>query len=324
MIFLNCLRLLNKIITKDSYFKKKKWICEDLVSLKGQDGNDYVKQQITDCFEKKRGLLICKFGTNELSSLYCWKIRKRGVKPKDYFNYVKGYGQLDISRSLHFMCKNAGFFPKSSNLLKRYNELIYDDLGLIDILGSYINLEKEFSHELQSARKINLNSYLYPFLWKNPWSSVLKDKKVLVIHPFVESIRKQYDKREFLFQDKNVLPKFKSLILIKAVQSINGEKTGFSNWFSALEYMEKEIDKVDFDIAIIGCGAYGMPLATYIKKKGKIAIHMAGSTQMLFGIYGKRWENDSTFNPYINQNWIKPSEEEAINGLKRIEDGCYI
>ena len=48
--------------------------------------------------------------------------------------------------------------------------------------------------------------------------------------------------------------------------------------------------KIDFDVAIIGCGAYGFPLAAKLKQAGKQAIHLAGATQLLFGIKGKRWE----------------------------------
>ena len=54
--------------------------------------------------------------------------------------------------------------------------------------------------------------------------------------------------------------------------------------------MVKEIEKKDFDIALIGAGAYGMPLAYKIKKMGKKAIHIGGSLQCLFGIKGSRWE----------------------------------
>ena len=49
-----------------------------------------------------------------------------------------------------------------------------------------------------------------------------------------------------------------------------------------------------FDVAIIGCGAYGMPLAAMLKQAGKQAIHLGGATQLLFGIKGKRWEEIKT------------------------------
>jgi threonine dehydrogenase-like Zn-dependent dehydrogenase len=38
--------------------------------------------------------------------------------------------------------------------------------------------------------------------------------------------------------------------------------------------MIDEIGKIDFDVAILGCGAYGLPLAAAIKGMGKQAIHL--------------------------------------------------
>ena len=48
--------------------------------------------------------------------------------------------------------------------------------------------------------------------------------------------------------------------------------------------MKKQIESVEFDIAIIGCGAYGMPLSLFVKDLGKKAIHLGGNVQYLFGI----------------------------------------
>ena len=50
--------------------------------------------------------------------------------------------------------------------------------------------------------------------------------------------------------------------------------------------------RLEFDVSIVGCGAYGFPLANEIKKKGKVAIHLTGATQLMFGIVGKRWEEE--------------------------------
>ncbi|MBC3795424.1 hypothetical protein [Spirosoma utsteinense] len=116
----------------------------------------------------------------------------------------------------------------------------------------------------------------------------------MIIHPFEESIKAQYNKRKLLFNNVLLLPDFKITVL-KAVQSVagNGVKSGFDSWFGALDYMKSRINEIDFDIAIIGCGAYGMPLAAHVKDTGKQAIHMGGETQIMFGIKGKRWENES-------------------------------
>ena len=55
--------------------------------------------------------------------------------------------------------------------------------------------------------------------------------------------------------------------------------------------MKAQIDKEDFDICLIGAGAYGFPLAAYVKRKGKKAVHLGGALQLLFGIKGSRWED---------------------------------
>ena len=59
----------------------------------------------------------------------------------------------------------------------------------------------------------------------------------------------------------------------------------------SLEEIEVRIKDVDFDIALIGAGAYGLPLTLYCKSLGKMALQTGGATQTLFGIMGKRWEN---------------------------------
>lgn len=90
-----------------------------------------------------------------------------------------------------------------------------------------------------------------------------------MVHPFVDSIQKQYQRKTLLHKHPDTLPNFE-LKTIKAVQSIGGKcNEGFRDWFEALEYMKAEIDKTDYDICILGCGAYGFPLAAHVKRMGK-------------------------------------------------------
>jgi hypothetical protein len=166
---------------------------------------------------------------------------------------------------------------------------------------------------------------LEPFRFSNPWSSRLAGQKVLVVHPFVESIRKQYEgKRHLLFPSREVLPDFE-LKTLKTVQSIAGAKVDFATWFDAYRHMCDEIAKVDFDICIIGAGAYGLPLASFAKQLGKQAIHLGGVTQILFGIKGQRWEReyaDSTAKLF-NEHWVRPLPSETPANKDNIEKSCY-
>lgn len=312
-------RALRKIYT---FFFKPPTICNSFVEYRDQEANDLVRERIIH--SEENGLLVAKFGTYELSCVNFFSRDK--IRIADKIEMIKGTTELRKECIIPPLCSNAGFFPQDENLIRQFSELMLQDCSQIDILGSYIYEEKYRENELKDAIKVNLNGYYAPFLWKNPWSSALKDKRVLVIHPFTESIKMQYAKRELLFTDKSVLPAFKSLETIRAVQTIAGNTPDkeFNNWFDALYYMENEIDKKEFDIALIGCGAYGLPLAAYIKRKGKIAIHLAGWTQMLFGIYGNRWIHDQPeFSRFINEYWIRPSMDECPHNKDSIENGCY-
>lgn len=84
-----------------------------------------------------------------------------------------------------------------------------------------------------------------------------------MVHPFADTIRSQYARREQLFQNPDVLPEFASLRVVKAVQGLGGQETGYHSWFDALAAMEEEIAKEPFDVAVIGAGAYGLPLAAF-------------------------------------------------------------
>ena len=85
-----------------------------------------------------------------------------------------------------------------------------------------------------------------------------------------------------------------------------------------------EVSKLDFDIAIIGAGAYGLPLASFIKSLGKKAVHLGGVTQMLFGIKGKRWDQSCSQYPlYYNKYWTSPLPDEIPNNHRLVEGGCY-
>jgi hypothetical protein len=71
---------------------------------------------------------------------------------------------------------------------------------------------------------------------------------------------KQIRNLSILSQDYSlelVLPKFKTLECIKTIQSAAGNKPeGFQSWHEALHYMKDEMSKKEFDVALIGCGAF--------------------------------------------------------------------
>lgn len=288
-----------------------------------QEGNDAILSSLESY--KGGGFMISKFGTIELSQIVAYIMDTKTLTWRERWNIINQNYHLSNKKLYKMLCENAGVFPATKVVAHKFARQALIDSGLIDILGSYIKNEDVVSDNLKTSLKVNLDAFYAPFLWKRPWTKWLEGKHVLIIHPFVESIEAQYkNNREKLFDNPNVLPKFASLQCIKAVQSQAGEETKFQDWFEALQFMEDEIDKYSYDVAIIGCGAYGMSLAAYVKRQGKVAIHLAGWTQMLFGVYGNRWLRDQPqYAKFINKYWVRPNETERIKNGQRIENACY-
>lgn len=292
---------------------------------------DKASELIYNLLASGKPCMIARYGAFELASV----INYIGVSNSrhSYLKYISGKAPQWWwnKRLMGFMQSNAGFFPSTESNLMRFGDLILEDSKLVDILGSWQKNELYLSSMLTEAKKIQL-MYLDPFWSKKPWSRALDGKKVLVVHPFAESIKSQYEKRKYLFKVQDTLPDFKSLEVIKAIQSIGGDSNGYKDWFEALEYMMSEIDKHDYDVCLIGCGAYGFPLAAHVKRMGKQAIHMGGSLQLLFGIMGNRWDHDEphyengVFIYYAgleNEYWVRPSASERPKSHKVVENSCY-
>lgn len=276
--------------------------------------------------------MVARFGSTELLALtnYLGVVEKHHSIGK----YVQGkqfpwWWEENVKEQ---MTKWSGFFPSSEENLMKFGSLMLEDMTQVDILGSWLRNEQlmidEYCLKLQKVMLLALE----PYWATNPWTRALEGKKVLVIHPFASLIESQYaEKRELLFQDKRVLPSFE-LKPLQAVQSIGGE-SDFNDWFEALDWMKSCMDATDYDIALIGCGAYGFPLAAHAKRMGKQPVHLGGALQLLFGIRGKRWEDPSyglrvfgvqnMYKRLFNEAWVYPTESLRPKYANRVESGCY-
>ena len=315
---LKILNVAKRFFTQESFA-----ICSDYVQKRGQMANDYIYESLNAM--PSMPLMCAKFGTTELGVVCAYEIKHRYPLKAYLDDFLHGRVSVYRKNILDGLCRLSGFFPNNLQLGEKFYNLVLDDMREIDVLASYIYEEKYIAKYLNCV-KVDLDGYYAPFMWQNPWTKYLKGKKVLVVHPFVDSIRYQYEhNRDKLFDNPDVLPEFKELLTVKAVQTISDRQDErFDTWFDALQFMKDEISKLDFDIALIGCGAYGMCLAAHVKRMGKQAVHLAGWTQMLFGVYGERWIKDQPqYSKYINEYWIRPLESEKPKGAEKVENGCY-
>lgn len=322
-------------VLKQSYrILTQKQFLPPLCDCDRQSSND----KIYNLLALNKPCMIARFGTTELTCLTNYvAIHSNHSYWQKYINYITDYCGTPWWNEQHFLTMSlwSGIFPPCQDTAEKFSEIYMKDIPLIDLLACHQYTEKYMPLK-NDIERVQLEM-LYPFFVEHPWTRYLKGKKVLVVHPFEASIQCQYAKREKLFKDPNILPDFK-LLTLKAVQTVANTKSQFKDWFEALDWMKKQINSIDFDIAIIGCGAYGLPLAAHVKRLGKQAIHMAGGTQLLFGILGNRWgkeyptkgtwhyrdkEINLDYTSLFNENWIYPLDCDTIKGASSVENACY-
>ncbi|MDD5727309.1 MAG: hypothetical protein PHV59_01980 [Victivallales bacterium] len=284
----------------------------------GQEASDLIRNALLS----PEPCMVCRFGSLELQVMVAYL---NLTELKGFFRKIPCVFRgepLSFNRILKERFHNiAGFFPVEDDYLKRFAELMIDDSKQIDIVGVWRPEQARIAKFFPQAKNIPLAPF-EAYRFAPPWTEALRGKKVLVIHPFAETIKAQYAKRELLFENPGVLPEFE-LKTLKAVQSAAGNPVSYATWFDALDYMCGEINKIDFEIALIGAGAYGFPLAAHVKRLGKKAVHMGGVSQLLFGIKGNRWDNSEYYRNLYNEHWIRPSPDETPANCTKVEGGSY-
>ena len=312
-------RLSKKVIP---FLKQKNRFTETLNrNNKSEEANEILKNIIL----KNEPFMCARFGSTESRAILNFQLKKKQIT--DFHASLKHIrGKMNIywkehPKFLNNLTELSSFFPKDENLLEIFVNLYISDIKNLDLLGVW-NEYEEFLQVPEDTKLCKIRE-LEPWFYNKPWTAALEGKKVLVIHPFEETIKNQYQKKEKLYKNENILPNFE-LKTIKAVQTIAGEKSEFKDWFEALESMKNQMNNIDYDVAIIGCGAYGFPLASHAKKMGKIGIHLGGVTQLLFGIKGKRWEEWKHYTELRKnegESWVYANE--IPKDYKKVENGCY-
>jgi hypothetical protein len=271
---------------------------------------------ILDLIRSGRPAAIGKLGSSE-----CWALAWH-LQLKRFYKYTwsaPSFGELDLA-------EQSGVFPNNEETFHRFSEIYLERLRLFDGVAVWHNTgETEIlSRFCPDARRLELLA-LEPYFHTPGWSSALAGKRVLVVHPFEKSIRSQFERRAELWPAQpDILPPFE----LEFVKSPYGfSKNDFVDWLDMNRWLENQVEacfrKKPFDVALIGCGAAGLPLAGFVKKLGAIGIHTGGATQLFFGIRGGRWDRMPEFEKFFNDAWVRPSPEETPQEAKKVDKGGY-
>ena len=163
----------------------------------------------------------------------------------------------------------------------------------------------------------------YYFLKKEHWLKSLKGKKVLIISPFIESMKKQEQKGFHNIMDSSWFEDIElSYIIPPLTLAGNHQNKDWSEHYK--EFLKRLNEHKEFDVALVSCGGYGMPVCNYIySEMKKSVIYIGGALQLFFGILGKRWMTNKPVLQLVNDNWIRPSKTEKPANFTNVEKGCY-
>jgi hypothetical protein len=271
--------------------------------------NEWLKKQVLS----SQPFFATRFGNAELG-LVCNHLQNKLLNRDLWSSYSKRIVARDSAWHGDIQKQNS------------FYDIFLRSVSTIDAIGVWYNHGEQIMANYICPNSIlfDLSSY-EPFFHRDPWTLALEGKKVLVIHPYERSITDQYKKRELLF-NYPVLPAFE-LSCYVPFSTYNDEWTKFSTSEKALENMIIEVLGLDFDIALIASGQFGLPLGAAIKRSGKQAVHIGGALQLFFGIIGRRWESPlMPHSNFFNENWKRPYLDEIPtdpNVLKFSDNGCY-
>jgi len=291
-----------------------------MIGDKGKKANDLILEML----EKNEVFALSRIGLGEVRWID-WYMR--GGLDSNCDGYL--YTAQTYTPTLRDRLKYGGIYGETYDYF--FEEYIKGiSCGDLQVFWFNYNGEKlVYDEQIRIFNQFSNNSIkvdcecLCPYIHENFWTKGLKDKKVLFVYPFVNTISSQYNRKELIWTGEHAgkLPEFE-LITYKPVW-ILGENKPHSSFKESLEFMKEEISKIDFDVAIIGCSHYGLPLVAHVKNvMNKSSIYMGGELQILFGIKGKRWDQWERVTRHYNENWVRPFEELPSN-TDMLDGGCY-
>lgn len=276
-------------------------------------------QHLMQKLMEMESFLILRFGLYEYQLCYQFLEKQNGLRT-GYSEFLREHILMD-----------AGLIGYNDSSFDRYAEYVIGNLREADVMAYWRNypeqqIFKGFYNE--SVKHINVDDlYPFPFFHQNEsvlWQRSLKDKIVLIVTSFPETIKRQYMNRKHIWSNADeILPQF-YLIIYPAVCTNGGfADDRFHDWEAAVDFMVEEILRYTFDIALISCGGYGLPLAIRLKKAGRRVIQWGACYQLWFGILGGRWASIPEVEAYRNDYWVFPLESETPPFSDKVNNCAY-
>ncbi len=187
-----------ELINSNKPFLAGRFGSTELLNMQSYDFGSYGKHGLADRFEQ-----LCNwsgFFPNDISLLPQFvKCMKTAVANADILAcWFQKHGLADRFEQL---CNWSGFFPNDISLLPQFVKCMKTAVANADILACWFHPFEDFyiKHYLSKDSRLTYLLNLEPWMGSVHWTSALAGKKVLVIHPFTETIKDQYTRSSHIY-----------------------------------------------------------------------------------------------------------------------------
>lgn len=250
-----------------------------------------------------------------------YALNHRGKTQKDLINHTQ-------SEFINWLYTTSGFYD--INFKGSYFDFDTLSISESDVFNRFI---RDYKSSLMYADKLqfmlhkisNDQDLIRDFIqffnpkdtlqWWNykSWYSILQDKAILLVNSFAPLMEQQYNCGN-IFKIDPAFPVLSNIFAYKTPYTFFN-KGPDNNFFETLDRMKEDISGINFDIAIISCGAYAVLLSDFCNQLGKTGISIGSRMHSMWGI-----------NPAMQDNplWISKIPDEYIPvDYSKIERGGY-
>jgi hypothetical protein len=220
--------------------------------------------------------------------------------------------------------RHSGIFPADPGFYRRFAARLADDLRELDCLGLF---ETGLVTELRLVREHRFAGEVIEFTDQEPdrgipaqdancYLPAFEGARVLLVCPFADVLADRANRETYEAVWSKTGKRWFGPASVEPVTFPYGfepeTQRRYGTALDLLEEISEEVASREFDVALIGAGSLGIPLAALAKRLGRVGISLGGHLQVTFGVHGERWLADPEWRRnYINDAWVRVPEDRV-------------
>ena len=285
-----------------------------------------IRHDLADALAGGRCFAIGKLGVSEQCVLGYQPLLEHERDPRRIVAY---------EAALRFHCeRQTGIFPTDADFLKRFAAEYAEHVRALDVIGLFGGPQEPHIRAWH-----RLPGRCIPYRLMEPDISIpdrpdrcylplLAGKRLLIISPFAGLLAARCNQATFEATWAKTGKRWFAPAGVAAVEFPYGYVTEtatherFGDVLRLYEHVCADVARHTFDVALIGAGALGIPLAAFVKGLGCVGLSLGGHLQVIFGVRGRRWHDDPFYRDQVmNDAWIDMPAKYRPRGAAVVSDG---